>query len=123
MHSVIPETKARKFRGTFTARRTPGDRLRDALIELAAGNATVLTHEEKAWASVTFSGSRHELTLDFDGPEAVLSGELFSAVLPDHEFAIPGQLVADALVSGIDHRVYPHPRMVVSVTVLMLVDA
>lgn len=123
MHRVIPETKARKFRGKFTARRTPGDRLRDALIELAADNATVLTHEETPWASVTFSGSRHELTLDFDGPEAVLSGELFSAVLPDHEFAIPGQLVADALVSSIDHRVYPHPRMVISVTVLMLVDA
>ena len=119
MHNPVAETKGHTFRG----RRSPGDRLREALLELAAGNARLLAHSEKAWASVTFSGTRHEMVFEFDGPQAVISGELFAAVLPDHEFAIPGQLVADALVTSIDHRAYPEPRMTVSLTVLMLVDA
>ena len=119
MRSDIPETKARRFR----ARRSTSDRLRAALCELAGGKADVLKHEEKAWASVTFSGSRHELTLAFEGPEAVISGELFVAALPDYEFAIPGQLVADATVNSVDHAVYPEPRMVAEITILLLVDA
>lgn len=119
MLKEIPETKARKFR----ARRTVGDRLHDALIDLAAGNAVIAHHTEKSWASITFSGTRHDLVLEFDGPKAVISGELFCACLPDHEFAIPGQLVAEATITQVEHSVYPAPRMVVHATVLMLVDA
>ncbi len=119
MLKQIPEHKAR----TFRTRRSAGDRLRDTLVELSSGNAKVLDHQEKAWASITFSGSRHELVLEFDGPNAVVAGELFCAVLPDHEFAIPGQLVADAVISQVDHSVFPHPRMEVHLTILMLVDA
>lgn len=119
MHSIIPETKAR----TFRPRRTVADRLRSALLELSCNHAVIRDHSEKDWASVTFSGSRHELTLEFDGAEAVIAGELFTAALPDHEFVIPGQLVADAVVSSVDHSVYPAPRMIVTITVLMLVDA
>ena len=119
MHKAIPETKAHALRH----RRSAGDRLRDAMLEVSAGNARLLSHSEKAWASVTFSGTRHEMVFEFDGPQAVISGELFAAILPDHEFTIPGQLVADALVTSIDHRTYPQPHMTVSVTVLMLVDA
>ncbi|MEP2734778.1 MAG: hypothetical protein ABJP34_00650 [Erythrobacter sp.] len=119
MLDTIPETKTRSFRG----RRSPGDRLREALTQLAAGNGTLITHQETAWASITFSGTRHEMVFEFEGPQAVVSGELFAAILPDHEFTVPGQLVADALVTGIDHKTFPQPKMTVSVTVLMLVDA
>ena len=101
------------------ARRTPRNRLREALLELAEDHATILSHDEKSWASVTFAGARHRIELEFDGAEAVQAGELFIAFLPEHEFAIPGQLVADAAVTAVDHRLEP-PRMVVSCELLLL---
>jgi hypothetical protein len=100
-------------------RRGPGERLRDALADLAGGRATIVTHTEKSWASVTFAGAHHRLELEFTGAEAVEAGELFVAFLPEHEFAIPGQLVADAAVTEVDHRLDP-PKMVVRCELLLL---
>lgn len=119
MLSTMLETKSRSFR----PRRSVGDRLRGALLELASEEATLLGHTEKAWASVTFSGTRHEMVLEFDGEQGAVAGELFVATLPDHEFAIAGQLVADAVISQVNHSVFPQPRMEVHCTVLLLVDA
>ena len=99
--------------------RRPRDRLCDALLALAEGKATILTQHEKSWASITFAGARHQIELLFEGPEAVQAGELFIAVLPEHEFALPGQLVADAAVTAVDHRLEP-PRMVVSIEMLLV---
>ena len=61
--------------------------------------------------------------LDFEGPEAVAAGERFIAALPDHEFSIPGQLVADATVSEVTSSTLPYPRMVVTCVLLLLEDA
>jgi hypothetical protein len=44
---------------------------------------------------------------------------LFITFLPEHEFAIPGQLVADAAVVEVDHRLTP-PRMIVTCELLLL---
>jgi hypothetical protein len=101
------------------ARRQPRDRLREALLELARGHATIIGHDEKSWASITFAGTRHRVELEFVGADAVQAGELFIAFLPEHEFAIHGQLVADAAVTAVDHRLEP-PRMVVSCELLLL---
>jgi hypothetical protein len=103
-------------------RRHPTDRLRQALRALSGGHAAILSHNEKAWASVTFAGSRHRLELVFDGAEAVEAGELFIAFLPEHEFAIPGQLVADAAVTEVDHRLEP-PRLQITCELLLLEEA
>ena len=100
-------------------RRTIADRLREALGALAHGRAQFVSHNETAWASVTFAGARHRLELAFAGAEAVAAGELFVAFLPEHEFALPGQLVADAAVTAVDHRLEP-PRMQVSCELLLL---
>lgn len=102
-------------------RRTASDRLRDALIELAEGQGRIASHRETAWASVTFAGARHRLELLFEGAEAVAAGETFIAELPEHEFAIPRQLVADAAVTEVDHRLAP-PRLAVSIELLLLED-
>jgi hypothetical protein len=102
-----------------TARRSPTVRLREQLLELACGRASVLTHEEKAWASVTFAGARHRVELAFEGAEAVEAGEGFIAFLPEHEFVIPGLLVADAAVTEVDHRLDP-PLMRVTCELLLL---
>ena len=104
------------------ARRSPAIRLREQLLELAGGKASIVGHEEKAWASVTFAGARHRMLLAFEGAEAVEAGECFIAFLPEHEFAIPGQLVADAAVTEVDHRLKP-PRMTVCCELLLLEEA
>lgn len=109
--SIVPRPR--------TARRSPTVRLREQLLELARGQGAVLTHEERAWASVTFAGARHLVELAFEGAEAVEAGECFIAFLPEHEFAIPGQLVADAAVTEVDHRLDP-PLMRVTCELLLL---
>lgn len=110
-------------RDPLPPRRTTADRLRTALLDLARNRAAVLTHRETAWASVTFEGSRHTVTLRFDGHEAVVAGEQLVAALPEHEFAILGQLVADATVTRVDHTLLPQPQMTVECELLLLVDA
>ena len=104
-------------------RRSAGDRLRSALLDLAGHKRQVVTHTEKAWASITFAGTRHSLALLFAGSEAVEAGEQFIAMLPEHEFSIPGQLVADASITEVEHRLSPSPRIVVTCDLLMLEDA
>lgn len=104
------------------ARRSTTDRLREALLALAEQRGEVLVHREKPWASITFAGTRHTLSLRFAGPEAVAAGERFVAALPEHEFAIPGQLVADATVSEVEHRPLPEQLLVVTCELLLLED-
>ena len=101
-------------------RRTPWLQLLSALLELGQGKAELLRHSERSWASVTFSGTRHSVVLAFTGEEAVAAGEALIDALPDHEFSIPGQLVADAAVVRVDHTALPEPRLEVEVEVLML---
>lgn len=116
MHSDIPEAKARRYR----RRKTTSDRVREQVLILAGRHAQLLTHEERPWASVTFSGSRHELMIDFDGEKAVADAEMFMAFLPEHEFTIPRMLVADATISAVDQTVIPEPRIVITATLLLL---
>ena len=100
--------------------RGPRRHLAAALVGLADGCGEVLTHSEKPWSSITFSGTRHTLTLQFDGHEAIEAGERLIAALPDHEFTIPGQLVADATIAAVDHCVQPDARMTVTAELLLL---
>jgi hypothetical protein len=104
----------------FRARRTTADRVHTALMSLSGGAGTLLTHDEKAWASITFSGTRHEVVLEFCGAEAVVGGEELIERLPDHEFLIPGQLVADATITKVDHRFGAMERLEVTAVLLLL---
>ena len=107
-------------RNRTNSRRSATDHLRRALMDLCDHRGQVLTHTERAWASITFAGTRHRLALLFAGAEAVAAAERFIACLPDHEFAIPGQLVADAGIAEVDHRLMPAERMVVQCDLLLL---
>ena len=95
------------------------EKLAEALIALAEGKGRVATHHEKGWASITFAGARHRVEMVFENAEAVEAGECFIAYLPEHEFAIPGQLIADAAVTEVDHRLEP-PHMVATCEILVL---
>ena len=119
--SAAPRAKpvARRYR----PRRTTSDRLREAVVTLAEGRGELVTHEEKPWSSITFSGVRHEITLAFAGAEAAAVGEQFIEALPEHEFAIPGQLVADATISEVEHTFGAHERLVVTAVLLLLEES
>ena len=102
------------------ARRGPRESLRSAILALSQGKGIIASHDEIAWASITFAGTRHRVQLVFaDNPEAVDAGECFIAFLPEHEFAIPGQLVADAAVTAVDHDIAAM-RLVVTCELLLL---
>lgn len=104
-------------------RRQPWTALLSALLSLAGERAELLRHGEKPWASITFSGSRHTIALAFRGHEAVEAGEMFIAALPEHEFAIPGQLVADATIVSAEHVLLPEPVLTVEAELLLLEEA
>lgn len=91
-----------------------------ALIELAGGHGELLAHEEHSWASLTFQGARHRIMIAFDGSSAVAGGNALRADLGEHEFEIPGWLVADATVVATDQRYGANPRLVVTAELLLV---
>ncbi len=102
--------------------RSGSSRLIDAVAVLA--NSGILTdHRETSWASITFAGTRHGMTWLFSGAEAVECGEAFIAALPDHEFRIPGCLVADATIVEVSSSQLPEPMMTLTIEILLLEEA
>jgi hypothetical protein len=111
------------MRNQIPGRRRPWRPLLSALQALARGKAQLLRHTERPWASVTFAGTRHTIVLGFTGADAIAAGEDLVDGLPEHEFAIPGQLVADAAITSLTHDVLPEGRLVVEIELLLLEDA
>lgn len=106
----------------FAPRKGHAGRLETALLGLAGGHGRVIEHRERSWASITFAGTRHRLQIVFDTAEAVDGGEALIANLPDHEFTLPGRLVADATISAVDHVAGPSPSLTVTCELLLLED-
>ena len=95
------------------------EKLVDALMLLTGEQGEITAHSARPWASITFSGTQHAITLDFEGAAAVEAGEEFVARLEDHEFNIPGQIVADAAIKAVEH-VRGMPALIVHAEILML---
>lgn len=102
--------------------RSAWTRLLGQVLRLAEGRAELLRHGERAWASATFAGTRHTIAVQFTGASAMEAGERLIAALPDHEFDVPGHLVADATVSEASHTLLPEPTLTVELEVLLLED-
>jgi len=100
--------------------RQPATRLIRAVMALAGPHAELVRHAERPWASITFAGTRHTLVLAFPGAAGVTAGEAFAEALAEHEFAIRGQLVADARVIGVVQDMVPEPSMAVEAELLLL---
>ncbi len=118
----LPAADAAGERLPRTGRRQTGERLEAALKTLADGHGQIVIHREIPWASITFAGTRHTLSMAFSGVAAVEAGDRLIAELPDHEFAIPGQLVADAQVLSVDHALLPEPVLRVELELLLLTE-
>ena len=69
--------------------------LTNALLKIATP-AEIPESRERPWASVTVTGARHWVSLSV-GPARA---DEIAAMLPDHEFDLPGHLVADIAVTG-----------------------
>ena len=122
MRAETMELETTTDTGLRRDRRGPAEKLRAALSDLAGGKAEITAHKQQPWASITFSGARHALDLLFEGEEAMRAAEHFIAALPDHEFTVPGQLVADATIGSVDHTLLPIPRMIIRAELLLLED-
>ena len=103
-------------------RRSPWLLLLSTLLELTEGKGELVRHAERSWASATFSGTRHNVVLSFTGADAVSAGEALIDALPDHEFAILRQLVADANVIAVEHTALPQPHLQLEIELLLLED-
>lgn len=114
---------AKAFRAPLRQRRGPAERLRAAIAVMTGGAAQIVSHQQASWASITFSGTRHTLELLFEGEAAVEAAEGFVEQLPEHEFTLPGHIVADANVRSVVHTLVPGPRMSVGIELLLLDDS
>ena len=112
--SLAPQDRPRARRPRDRTARLVG-----ALNLLGGGQGRLIEHHERPWASITFAGTRHQMTWLFEGIEAVDAGERLIAEAPDHEFALPGQLIAEVAIDEVDHRLDP-TRLEVVMTVLVL---
>jgi hypothetical protein len=68
--------------------------LRAHFLELGAP-VTVESLASRSWASITFSGERHRLTLCLPGPGAQAAADTFLEGLEERDFALRGHILAD----------------------------
>lgn len=73
--------------------------LRRCFVALGAP-VTVEALASRPWASITFSGERHRLTLCLPGPGATAAAESFLDGLEDRDFALRGHILADIAAIG-----------------------
>ncbi|WP_408589934.1 hypothetical protein [Novosphingobium sp.] len=118
----LPEARNTPRKTMRKVRATPGERLLRAVLELAGREVVLVSHAERPWASVTFHGSRQTFVLRFHGWEACDGAEHLIAQVPEHEFTLPGLLVADAVVVRADQMLLPCPHMEVELEILLLED-
>jgi hypothetical protein len=54
----------------------------------------------REWASVTFTGARHQLAIRLGGPGAEAAADRFAAGLDTIEFRLRGHILADIALTG-----------------------
>ena len=54
----------------------------------------------RSWASVTFSGARHRVVFSLEGAGAARAADAFIAEMREAEFALPGHILADIVLTG-----------------------
>ena len=79
--------------------RSTAARLIATLREMAGEEAQIISAHEREWASATFGGARHSIMLRL--PLAAIDAPVprMLSTLPDHEFTLPGEIVADCTVA------------------------
>lgn len=73
---------------------------------------TIEALASRPWASITFSGERHRLTLCLPGPGARAAVDAFLDGLEEREFALRGHLLADIAAAGVESDADGQVRLV-----------
>lgn len=81
-------------------RRDCHGRLISALLNRAGQDCDIVETTLTPWASATFIGARHCLTLILKGDDAAVRAEALTVLLPEADFTIAGHLVADLSVDS-----------------------
>jgi hypothetical protein len=89
-------------------------------LTLAGPMAELVQASEREWASATFSGARHAVSLRIPLEHSAAAPPAFIATLPDHEFDLPGQIVADCIVTQQKRELDPAYRSWLAITVELL---
>ena len=66
---------------------------------LTGDRTNVTLQRERAWASITFVGTRYCFAIEWGDDAQPDALKDLAQTLPDHEFTIPGYFVADILVT------------------------
>ncbi|MET0238724.1 MAG: hypothetical protein ABW184_02400 [Sphingobium sp.] len=82
-------------------RRDCHGRLVSALLDRAGPGWETRECALTAWASATFLGARHVVTLRLEGEDAEDRAQRVVGCLPEAEFAIPGHIVADVAIDTV----------------------
>lgn len=94
----------------------------NSVLGLTRDRGKLLAHATKPWRSATFAGTREQITLSFEGEEAIVIGEAFLHTLTEHEFEIPGHVVADVTTCWV-HRAWQQSRIDMQIELLLIDDA
>jgi len=70
-------------------------------LEASGPAVAVERHETIGWASATFAGARHRVTIEACATPGL---DRWLAALPEAEFALRGHLVADLAVASVEQR-------------------
>jgi hypothetical protein len=80
--------------------RDPHNRLMNAIVQMAGDGTYILSSHSRPWASATFIGAQHQVTLKMTETAEAATLDAFLAALPDAEFHVPGHIVADVAVDS-----------------------
>ncbi|MEZ5707883.1 MAG: hypothetical protein R3E02_00670 [Blastomonas sp.] len=101
--------------------RDPATALIRTMIELSGGAARLEEHGGRSWASATFAGMRHSMRLSFAGA-GVSRGEWLASILPEHEFTLPGHILADIAIVEMHRREEGEPALTLEIEALTVED-
>lgn len=74
-------------------------RLGVIFVNLAKGS-TLIDADSIPWRSMGLAGERHQIRLRLGGHDAEHEAGRMAQALPDHEFTLPGLLVADVAITA-----------------------
>lgn len=80
-------------------RQWPGSAIASQIRALTRSRASVRLYRERAWASITFSGMRYGFSIEYPDIADAEALRKLARALPEHEFALPGYFVADAVIT------------------------
>ncbi len=88
-------------RSASTASSSTARKLIRTVLPLFGGGAELIEAREREWASATFCGARHVLVLRSRLARADAPAPAALALLPEHQFSLEGEIVADCAVTRV----------------------